>query len=335
MATITELVVGNDNFDILEAAVVAAGLDGALADPAATLTAFAPTDAAFVGLANALGFEGSDESGALAYLLDALTLLSGGSDPIPLLADILKYHVAGEEITATELAGLTQITTLLGTTLTVNSSALVDADPDTANANVVTPDIAADNGVVHVIDNVLLPVDALADGVDLVIGDDGRDVIARNRGVDLIDGNGGRDQLFSGMANDVVLGGDGDDRINGGSGHDILNGEADDDRIKGGRGDDTITGGTGDDRLKGEKGADVFVFAPAEGEDNGRDLIEDFRIGQDKIDLSAYGIASFDDLSIRDGKGRRFIIELDDGTDIIVKTHGRGKELDADDFLFA
>ena len=76
---------GND-FDLLRDAVLTAGLDTALSDPAATLTVFAPTDSAFIGLAQTLGYGGSDEAGSLGYIVDALTLLGGG-DPLPLLQE--------------------------------------------------------------------------------------------------------------------------------------------------------------------------------------------------------------------------------------------------------
>lgn len=337
MATITEIVAASgdydDNgadFDILLNAVVAAGLAPALDDPAADLTVFAPSDDAFLKLAGDLGYEGDDEAEAFAYIVDALTLLSGGGDPIPLLTDILTYHVAPESLTAAEVLASTEIETLLGITIGVDGTTLEDRDPDLDDPMIVATDIHADNGIIHVIDGVLIPADILQGDTDLVIGDDGRDVIARNRGVDLIDGNGGKDLLFGGKGDDVILGGSGKDKIFGGKDDDVLNGEDGDDWIFGGKGDDTITGGKGDDLLWGKKGNDVFVFA----EDSGDDYIRDFRFGDDIIDLSALGIGGFDDLDISNGNGRRLIIDLGDD-EIVVKTHGRDKTLDADDFLFA
>ncbi len=337
MATIAGIVAASgdydtngDDFDILLNAVNAAQLTAALDDPAADLTVFAPSDAAFLSLAATLGYDGTDEEAAFAYIADALTLLSGGGDPIPLLADILKYHVAPESLTAAEIGQLSAIETLLGIDIGVDGTTLEDGDPDLADPELVQTDIAADNGIIHVIDGVLIPVDILQGDTDLIIGDDGRDVIARNRGVDLIDGNGGNDHLFSGKGDDVILGGTGNDKIFGGKGDDILNGEDGNDVIFAGKDDDTVTGGAGDDLLWGKKGEDVFVFT----EGSGRDAILDFRIGDDVIDLSGYGITGFDELEISEGHGRRLIIDLGDET-ILVKTHGRNKTLDADDFLFA
>jgi len=79
-------------------AVVTAGLDGALADPAASLTVFAPNDRGFVRLARDLGFEGRGEEEAWLFLVDALAALGGG-DPIPVLTDVLLYHVVPARVT--------------------------------------------------------------------------------------------------------------------------------------------------------------------------------------------------------------------------------------------
>ena len=106
--TITDIVLqsGGDfddnprDFDILLNAVVTADLAGVLADPEATLTVFAPNDRAFMRLATDLGFEskgGYDEEAVWNFIVGALTDLGGG-DPIPVLTDVLTYHVAGGDI---------------------------------------------------------------------------------------------------------------------------------------------------------------------------------------------------------------------------------------------
>lgn len=78
----------------------------------------APTDAAFIQLANDLGFEGSDETGAFDAIVAALTELGGG-DPIPVLQDVLKYHVSAGAKTAEEINNAGTVTTLLdGATFT-------------------------------------------------------------------------------------------------------------------------------------------------------------------------------------------------------------------------
>jgi len=60
------------------------------------------------------------------------------------------------------------------------------------------------------------------------------------------------------------------------------------DRLIGGGGNDTLLGLGGNDTLIGGAGNDVFVFSPSTNPTNERDLIEDFLVGQDKIDLSAF-----------------------------------------------
>jgi serralysin len=84
--TIADIAVGSEDFELLVAALDAAGLVGAVADPDASLTVFAPTDAAFVALAQDLGYQGSDEAGALGFLVDALGM--------PTITNVLLYHVA-------------------------------------------------------------------------------------------------------------------------------------------------------------------------------------------------------------------------------------------------
>jgi len=250
----------NGDFDMLLAAVKAAGLAGALDDPNADLTVFAPTDAAFIGLAQGLGYKGSDEEGSFAYIVEALTLLGGGN-PIPLLQDILKYHVATESLQASQVLSADSIPNLLGADLGVDGASLVDNDPDLANPNIIATDIQASNGVVHAIDGVLIPLDVLkSDGsndVDFEILGDQSDFIYTGRDNDFIDGNGGNDRIAAGNGNDVVLGGDGNDKIWAGRGDDLVNGDAGHDRIFAGSGNDMIDGGAGNDRLYGGWGNDT------------------------------------------------------------------------------
>jgi uncharacterized surface protein with fasciclin (FAS1) repeats len=148
------------DFDILKAALGAAGLNGALDDAAADLTLLAPTDAAFVSLARALGFAGGDEAGAFDAIVDALGGLSPGGDPIPLLTDILTYHVLDQGSTRQQLGAEGTAGTLFGADLAFNGLNVVDAEPDT-NARILAGrlDVEADNGAVIAIGTVLLPSD--------------------------------------------------------------------------------------------------------------------------------------------------------------------------------
>ncbi|MEM9585306.1 MAG: fasciclin domain-containing protein [Pseudomonadota bacterium] len=273
------------DFDILLNAVKAAGLDGALDNPEADLTVFAPNDAAFVNLAQTLGFKGDDEGAAFAYIVEALTLLSGGGDPIPLLTDILTYHVAPGSLSSDDVLSAETIPTLLGATLGVNGLELVDKDPDIDDPELIATDIGATNGIAHVIDGVLLPADILTgDGgrgrVDFKIGDDGNDHFRTGSNTDFVSGLGGNDAIFLGRGDDVGLGGDGHDILHGGRGDDILDGGAGKDVLKGGRGDDEMSGGAGNDLLRGGRGDDAV-----DGGD-GNDVLRGGR-GEDTLDGGA------------------------------------------------
>jgi VCBS repeat-containing protein len=106
-------------------------------------------------------------------------------------------------------------------------------------------------------------------GNDWLYGDDGNDTVS---------GGEGNDWLYGGAGNDRLLGGSGKDRLDGGAGNDALKGEA---------GNDWITGGLGRDKLWGGAGRDVFDFNSVQESKVGsqRDIIQDFRSGQDRVDL--------------------------------------------------
>ncbi len=169
-ATITEIVAasGGDfdrnsrDYDILLNAVIAAGLADALADPNADYTVFAPNDRSFIRLARDLGFRGHDEAGAFDTIVQVLTDLSPTSDPIPLLTDVLLYHVADGALTVREVRYSEVIETLLdGGTIVPARYRLLDADPDFRNPWLLkyASNIKASNGIVHTINRVLIPAD--------------------------------------------------------------------------------------------------------------------------------------------------------------------------------
>ena len=328
------------DFDLLLTAVQAAGLAGALDDPDADLTVFAPNDAAFVGLANALGFAGTDEGAAFAYIVDALTLLSGGGDPIALLTDVLLYHVSGGAKGSADVLAATSIDTLLGATLGVDGASLVDNDPDVGNPNLIATDIQAANGIVHVLDGVLLPVDVPpldgANGVDFVIGQDRPDLISTRGGDDLVfakggndlvtlgggndlglggDGNDvllgghGADTLIAGKGADLVIGGQGADSIEGNNGHDLLRGGLGDDTMNGGHGNDMIFGGAGNDVLDGSGGRDRLVG------NQGDDVLT----GGAAADMFIFGTSSGNDTvtDFRQGTDLVVLRPLDDFDDVL------------------
>jgi transforming growth factor-beta-induced protein len=142
--SIAEIATENGNFTTLLAALTEADLAGTFADDeAGPFTVFAPTDAAFEVLLADLGITAGD-------------LLAS-----PDLADILTYHVASGTLLFSEVASLDAIPTLNGIALN-QAGGVLDG-----YSNVVDGDILASNGVIHVIDAVLLPKDI----VDVAITD--------------------------------------------------------------------------------------------------------------------------------------------------------------------
>ena len=170
-ATITQIVAASggtfDNnrfdYDILLNAVLTAGLADALNDPSANLTVFAPNDLAFIRLARDLGFSGNDDSGAWNFLVAALTGLGGG-DPIPVLTNVLLYHVVPQRVNAVQFfvlsfSGANVPTLLSGATIRPAFFRIIDNDPDLKNPNLFFPlNVNADNGIIHTIDRVLIPL---------------------------------------------------------------------------------------------------------------------------------------------------------------------------------
>jgi uncharacterized surface protein with fasciclin (FAS1) repeats len=148
------------DYDLLLKAVLATKLDGALADPSASLTVFAPDDAAFIRTARDLGYTGWSEQGAWNFLASALGSLNGG-DPIPVLKNILLYHVVNGRLGPLQVLTSGSLTTLLGESFKVRFITLVDKDPQlpNANLNLLALNQKTGNGVIHGITRVLIPVD--------------------------------------------------------------------------------------------------------------------------------------------------------------------------------
>jgi transforming growth factor-beta-induced protein len=135
--TIADIVAGNDDFSTLAAALEQEGLVETFADPEAEFTVFAPNNAAF--------------EAALAELGITADELLARED----LAQILQYHVVEGAVTSDEVVELDSATTLLGEDITIE---VVDGGVVlNGSVNVVQTDIQAANGVIHVIDFVLLP----------------------------------------------------------------------------------------------------------------------------------------------------------------------------------
>ena len=145
--TIVQIVLANDGeFDVLQAAVIEAGLAGALSSTDNQYTVFAPTDAAFVAtFRTVLGDPSLTEADVIAFIQAGGVDTALGDDA---LANILLFHVTNGRRTSTSVIHAPGYTMLNGGRL--SRSQLLDA-------GIAAVDISASNGVIHVINAVLLP----------------------------------------------------------------------------------------------------------------------------------------------------------------------------------
>jgi uncharacterized surface protein with fasciclin (FAS1) repeats len=121
------------SFKTLAAALQAAGLVETLQGPG-PFTVFAPTDAAFAKL----------PAGTVEALLQDKAALTA----------ILTYHVVAGKVQAADVVKLTSATTVNGQNISIK---VVDGKVQIDNATVTTADVQASNGVIHIIDTVILP----------------------------------------------------------------------------------------------------------------------------------------------------------------------------------
>ena len=131
--TVVDIAVSNPDFSILVEAVTKAGLAGALSADG-PFTVFAPTNEAFTALFKELGVSGVNDLTAEQ------------------LTPILTYHVVSGKVMSTDLSN-TSVETLNGQKIKVDISNGVKIN----DSNVTAADISGKNGVVHVIDKVLIP----------------------------------------------------------------------------------------------------------------------------------------------------------------------------------
>ena len=143
LPTLLEFVAGNDRLTTLAEALEVAGLTEALSGEG-TVTLFAPSNAAFKDLPAAVPYE----------VLKA-------PENSALLRQILSYHVTAEELTSGQMEGVeAEVATLEGSSLPFNGTGpvmTVGAAPSAAV--VIVADVRVSNGVVHIIDRVLLPTE--------------------------------------------------------------------------------------------------------------------------------------------------------------------------------
>ncbi|MGH2414909.1 MAG: fasciclin domain-containing protein [Microcystaceae cyanobacterium] len=131
MADIVDIAVSADNFQTLVTAVKAANLVETLKSPG-PFTVFAPTDEAFAKL----------PPGTIQTLVQN----------IPQLTRILCYHVVSGKLMKSDLEKVDSVTSVEGSPIRIDCSDSFEVK----NATVIAADIEADNGVIHVIDTVIL-----------------------------------------------------------------------------------------------------------------------------------------------------------------------------------
>jgi transforming growth factor-beta-induced protein len=136
LMNIVDTAVDAGSFTTLVAAVDAAGLTDTLSGDG-PFTVFAPTDDAFAAL----------PEGTVDTLLE---------EPEGALKDILLFHVVSGKVMAADVVTLSEATTLQGQALQIDTTDGVKVD----GANVIITDIECSNGVIHVIDAVMIPPEA-------------------------------------------------------------------------------------------------------------------------------------------------------------------------------
>lgn len=132
MKNIIETAVGNPDFSTLVTALTAAKLIDTLSGTG-PFTVFAPTNEAFAKI-------------------PATTLAAVIAD-VPQLTSILTYHVVGQKFHAKDIASMKEVTSVQGTALAISASPSVTIN----DAKVTLADIECSNGIIHVIDTVLMP----------------------------------------------------------------------------------------------------------------------------------------------------------------------------------
>ncbi|MBL7774514.1 MAG: fasciclin domain-containing protein [Saprospiraceae bacterium] len=137
----------SNKFTALVAALNKTKLTNLFMMPTTNATVFAPTDAAFAALPAPLNNAANIES-----ITDAAT--------INLLASVLQYHVVGGRVFSADLRDNINVPTLLSgksLNITLANGAMVKGSGNNSGSKIVLTDLLARNGVIHVIDQVLLP----------------------------------------------------------------------------------------------------------------------------------------------------------------------------------
>jgi len=143
---IAQIAISNGSFTALVAALKKTGLANTLMSPTTNVTVFAPTDAAFAQLPAPL-----NNAANIRGISDAATINT--------LRTVLLYHLVGGRVFSADLReGISVPMVAAGNTLiTLAGGPKVKGNSNAAGSNIILTDLLARNGVIHVIDNVLLP----------------------------------------------------------------------------------------------------------------------------------------------------------------------------------
>ncbi|MFC7397104.1 calcium-binding protein [Chelatococcus sp. GCM10030263] len=186
-------------------------------------------------------------------------------------------------------------------------------------------------------------------GNDTINAGTGADTVYGGLGNDSIQGAGGHDYLsgsVSGDLTDLILV-DGSDTIGGGAGNDTIFGGGGNDYLRGGGGNDVFQGGPGADIMEGGPGDDKFMsaystlFGVVDAGNTyvltpgwGKDQMDNWKDGQDKIDVLLPEVHSIADLTIEPGSAQVIIKYGTNEFRIGFGFGGAGINIDASDFIF-
>lgn len=157
--SIAKLAQDNTFLSIFVIALQRADMVPLVDDPAVSLTVLAPTDAAFAALAQDLGKDENNKEDVITFILQAFTR-QGKRDPIRTLSSILQYHIlrTPKVLLDVNILGKGKKTTIQGGKFEVTTDGeVIDLAPELDNAKVVKTNLMASNGVIHLVDRVLMP----------------------------------------------------------------------------------------------------------------------------------------------------------------------------------
>jgi Ca2+-binding RTX toxin-like protein len=155
-------------------------------------------------------------------------------------------------------------------------------------------------------------------------------VIQGNNSSEVLNGTSSGDTIFGAGGNDELYGRGGDDLLDGGTGNDFLDG---------GSGNDNLIGGLGVNDLQGGSGLDLFVMSQRSLAGFSDDLVYDFTFDEDKVDLSAWGVSDFAQVTALlavDSTGSATLNAFYGGLDHVLTLDGIWPgDLIASDFVYA